>query len=198
MFLWSINIFNNSSFNTFPGISQNLPENVSIFFAKMIDLCLLTQKMKHYRGVIGRNIALWQNLWVGVGLFERRSSSARAPLALCSRFNQFRSPYSWITMRRALRKRRVFDFVPVPSYLKLGTKSKTRRLRSILCIVKSRKWRPELIESAAEHKRHTRWRSLMTGLPIANFAAVQCNISSKYPLPCVVFLSQQTYMYHFR
>ena len=30
--------------NTFPGISQNLPENVSIFFAKMIDLCLLTQK----------------------------------------------------------------------------------------------------------------------------------------------------------
>ena len=37
-------IFNNSSFNTFPGISQNQPENVSIFFAKMIDLCLLTQK----------------------------------------------------------------------------------------------------------------------------------------------------------
>ena len=28
----------------------------------------------------------------------------------------FRSPYSWITMRRALRKGRVFDFVP--SYLK--------------------------------------------------------------------------------
>ena len=41
---------------------------------------------------------------------------ARASLALCGRFNQFRSPYSWITMRRALRKRRVFDFVP--SYLK--------------------------------------------------------------------------------
>ena len=38
-----INIFNNSSFNTFPGTSQNLPENVSIFFAKVIDLCLLTQ-----------------------------------------------------------------------------------------------------------------------------------------------------------
>ena len=29
-------------------------------------------------GVIGRNIALWQNLWVGIGRFERRSSSARA------------------------------------------------------------------------------------------------------------------------
>ena len=29
-------------------------------------------------GVIGQNIALWQNLWVGVGWFERRSSSARA------------------------------------------------------------------------------------------------------------------------
>ena len=42
---------------------------------------------------------------------------ARASLALCGRFNQFRSPYSWITMRRALRKRRVFDFVP--SYLNL-------------------------------------------------------------------------------
>ena len=27
---------------------------------------------------IGRNIALWQNLWVGEGRFERRSSSARA------------------------------------------------------------------------------------------------------------------------
>ena len=39
----------------------------------------------------------------------------RASLALCGRFNQFRSPFSWITMRRALRKRRVFDFVP--SYL---------------------------------------------------------------------------------
>ena len=70
---------------------------------------------------MGRNIALWQNLWVGVGRFERRSSSARASLALCSRFNQFRSPYSWITMRRALRKRRVFDFVP--SYLKSNSAS---------------------------------------------------------------------------
>ena len=44
VFLWSIDIFINSSFDTFPGISQNLPENVPIFFAKMIDLCLLTQK----------------------------------------------------------------------------------------------------------------------------------------------------------
>ena len=82
----------------------------------MIDLCLLTQKNQTLWGVIGRNIALWQNLWVGVGRFERRSSSARASLALCGRFNQFRSPYSGITMRRALRIRRVFDFVP--SYTK--------------------------------------------------------------------------------
>ena len=119
-FLWSNNIFNKSRFNTFPGISQNLPENVSIFFAKMIYLCLLTQKNQTLQGVIGRNIDLWQNLWVGEGRFERQSSSARASLALCGRFNQFRSPYSWITMRRALRKRRVFDFVP--SYLKLGSK----------------------------------------------------------------------------
>ena len=76
----------------------------------MIDLCLLTQKNQTLQGVIGRNIALWQNLWVRVGRFERRSSSARASLALCGRFNQFRSPYSWITMRRALRKRPVFLF----------------------------------------------------------------------------------------
>ena len=41
----SINIFNNSSFNTFPGISQNLPENVFIFFTKTIDLCLLTKSV---------------------------------------------------------------------------------------------------------------------------------------------------------
>ena len=31
-FLWSINNFNNSSVNTFPRISENLPENVSISF----------------------------------------------------------------------------------------------------------------------------------------------------------------------
>ena len=79
-------------------------------------------------GVIGRNIALWQNLWVGVGRFERRSSSACASLALCGRFNQFRSPYSWITMRRALRKRRVFDFVP--SYVKFPFKRHSKSVRA--------------------------------------------------------------------
>ena len=35
----------------FPGISQNLRENVSIFFAKFIDLCLLTQKNQTLRVV---------------------------------------------------------------------------------------------------------------------------------------------------
>ena len=79
--------------------------------------------------IIGRNIALWQNLWVGVGRFDRRSSSARASLALCGRFNQFRSSYSWITMRRALRKRRVFDFVP--SYLNSATKMKENATRKM-------------------------------------------------------------------
>ena len=54
----------------------------------MIDLCLLTQKNQALYGVIGRIIALWQNLWVGEGRFERRSSSTRASLALCGRFNQ--------------------------------------------------------------------------------------------------------------
>ena len=85
------------------------------FFAKMIDLCLLTQKNQTLWGVIGRNIALWQNLWVGVGRFERRSSSARASPVLCGRFQSTPVAYSWIAMRRALRKRRLFDFVP--SYL---------------------------------------------------------------------------------
>ena len=50
---------------------------------------------------------------------------ARASLALCGRFNQFQSPYSWITMRRALRKRRVFDFVP--SYLNTGLFGKKKK-----------------------------------------------------------------------
>ena len=45
-----------------------------------------------------------------------RSEQLRESLALCGRVGQFRSPYSWITMRRSLRKRCVFDFVP--SYLK--------------------------------------------------------------------------------
>ena len=40
-------------------------------------------------GVIGWNIAPRQNLWVGVGRIERPLS-----LALCGRFDQFRSPYS--------------------------------------------------------------------------------------------------------
>ena len=115
-FLWSITIFDNSSFHTFPGISQNLPENVSIFFAKMIDLCLLTQKNQTSQGVIGWNIALWQNLWVGVGWFERPSSSTRTRRlrsAACS-ISSGRHILD-LTMRRALRKWHVFDFVP--SYL---------------------------------------------------------------------------------
>ena len=57
---------------------------------------------------VGRGRPIWTSVVV----------RARASLALCGRFNQFRSPYSWITMRRALRKQRVFDFVP--SYLKVS------------------------------------------------------------------------------
>ena len=57
----------------------------------------------------------------------------------------------------------------------------------------SRIWRPELIESAAERKRRARRRR-----PTSKSAhpdpqiLTQCNISSNYPLQCVVFLSQQT------
>ena len=54
---------------------------------------------------VGRGRPIWTSVVV----------RARASLALCGRFNQFRSPYYWITMRRALCKRCVFDFVP--SYL---------------------------------------------------------------------------------
>ena len=49
-------------FHTFPGISQNLPENVS-FFSEIIDLCLLTQKNQTLQGVFGWTIALWQKVW---------------------------------------------------------------------------------------------------------------------------------------
>ena len=68
---------------------------------------------------VGRGRPIWTSVVVG----------ARASLALCGRFNQFRSPYSWITMRRALRKRRVFDFVP--SYLK----GEVRRKMNFTCML---------------------------------------------------------------
>ena len=61
---------------------------------------------------VGRGRPIWTSVIV----------RARTSLALCGWFNQFRSPYSWITMRRALRKWRVFDFVP--SYLKRVKKKK--------------------------------------------------------------------------
>ena len=60
---------------------------------------------------VAKSVDRGRPIWTSVVVRAR----ARASLALCGRFNQFRSPYSWITMRRALRKRRVFDFVP--SYL---------------------------------------------------------------------------------
>ena len=64
-------------------------------------------------GTVAKSVGRGRPIWTSVVVRAR----ARASLALCGRFNQCRSPYSWITMRRALRKRRVFDFVP--SYLKL-------------------------------------------------------------------------------
>ena len=44
--LWSTNVFGNSNFRTFPAISQNLPENVSIFCQKEWPICWL-RKTKH-------------------------------------------------------------------------------------------------------------------------------------------------------
>ena len=46
-FLRSIKIFDNSSFHTFPGISQNLPENVSIFSLKWKTYVCSLRKTKH-------------------------------------------------------------------------------------------------------------------------------------------------------
>ena len=87
------------------------------FFAKMIDIRLLTQKNQTLQRVFGWNIALRQKVWVGKGRFLSKWTAARARVACALRPGRsVRSPYSWITMRRSLRKRRVFDFVP--SYLK--------------------------------------------------------------------------------
>ena len=91
----------------------------------------------------GRSRPIWTSVVV----------CARASLALCGRFNQFRSPYSWITMRRALRKRRVFDFVP--SYLKYY-----RKRGSASYIV--RQWL--LWEGERERERETPVTSLISRL----------------------------------
>ena len=81
MFLWWINISIIQVSTHFLEFLKICPKMFPIF-AKTIDLCLLTQKNQTLQGVIGRDIALWQNLWVGVGQFERRSSSARVACAL--------------------------------------------------------------------------------------------------------------------
>ena len=62
----------------------------------------------------------------------------------------------------------------------LGTKSKTRRLRSALPIVKARIWRPELIEPAAERKRRARVRRTFKSADSDPKILPQCNISSNY------------------
>ena len=62
----------------------------------------------------------------------------------------------------------------------------------------SRIWRPELIEPAAERKRRARRRrpTVKSTYPDPQILP-QCNISSNYRLQCLVFLSQQTKVYHF-
>ena len=47
--LWSIWIFDHSSFHTFPGISQNLLENVSIFFCWNDTYVHWLRKTEHFR-----------------------------------------------------------------------------------------------------------------------------------------------------
>ena len=100
--------------HTFSGTSQNLSKNVSICFAKMIDIMSADSEKPNTTGVFGRNIAMWQKKYgSGKANFcrtEFNRTAAHTSLALCGRVNQFRSPYSGITMRRSLRKRRVFFF----------------------------------------------------------------------------------------
>ena len=69
----------------------------------------------------------------------------------------------------------------------LGTKSKTRRLRSALPIVKARIWQPELIEPAVECKRRARgWQTFKSADSDPKILP-QCNISSNYPYNVWVF-----------
>ena len=69
----------------------------------------------------------------------------------------------------------------------LGTKSKMRRLRSALPIVKARIWRPELIEPAAERKQRARVRRTFKSADSDPKILPQCNISSNYPYNVWVF-----------
>ena len=94
------------------------PKMFPFFFAKMTDLYISADSEKPK--VIGGNWTKYCTVAKSVGrgrpIWTSVVVRARASLVFCGRFNQFRSPYSWITMHRALRKRRVFDIVP--SYLK--------------------------------------------------------------------------------
>ena len=113
--MWSIRIFDHSSFTHFLEFLKIYPKMFPFFFAQIIDIYLLILKNQTLQVVFGWNIALWQKLWVGKGQFLSKWTATRVSLVLCGRVDLFRSPYSSITIRRSLRKRRVFDFVP--SYL---------------------------------------------------------------------------------
>ena len=81
--LWSTNVFDNSSFRTFPGISQNLPENVSIFFAKMIDHVRWLRKTKPYGGnwmkycTVAKSMGRSSPIWTSVVVCARVACALR-------------------------------------------------------------------------------------------------------------------------
>ena len=141
----------------------------------MIDLSLLTQKNQTLQRVIGWNIAGWQILWVRAGRFERAPSSARGSLALCGRFDQFRSPYFASTMRRALRKRRVSDFEP--SYLKIS-----ESLSFFLLLIKPSSGR--IIRQYQQDVSVVKSTGERTQLVAAVTAEVHCN-DRKYSLSAI-------------
>ena len=104
-----IRIFDHSSFQTFPGISKNLSGTFSIFFlVKWWAYVCWLRKSKPYRGLLDEILHCSKKHGSGKANSVEVNGYAHVACALRrGRVDQFRSPYSWITMRRSLHKRRV-------------------------------------------------------------------------------------------
>ena len=149
----------------------------------MIDLCLLTQKNQTLQGVIGQNIALWQNLWVGVGRFERRSSARRLRSAAGS-INSGRHILESRCAERCANDAFSTSFQATLIKVQMVARNEVQNasVAQRSAHRDSRIWRPELIEPAAERKRRARGRrpTFKSAYPDPQILP-QCNISSNYP-----------------
>ena len=94
-YFWSFK-FSHISWNFSKSAWKWLP-----LFGKMMDICLLTQKNQTLEGIFGWNIALWQNIWVGIGQFLSNWTAARASLALCGAAESINSGRHILESRRA-------------------------------------------------------------------------------------------------